>query len=514
MIIALKKVLSICFLLLSVVGLTQQDVLLQNGEWSYFVESQVYQTDSNVHTSVQPYQVPELNQMGVSTTLESDFFLDKIISKSRKNSNGFALAPLISGIGTFQMPEGEVLGMYGAGLLMQGHFGSKFSYSGFGRAVGEKLPNYLSQSVYSREVIPSVARATDTTAMKNGFHWGGNLSYTPNQYFNFMLGNGKHFWGDGYRSLLLSDNASNYPYFRIASTFWKVKYINLYSWHKDYYSMDNANKFSAAHMLSWNITKNLNLGLFEAVIWQGQDTLHNRGFDVGYLNPAIFYRSVEYSRGSSDNSLLGANIKWEIDDKYVLYGQVILDEFLLEEIRAGNQWWANKQGGQLGIKTFDFLGVKGLGVQTEFNLVRPFTYSHLTSLQNYAHNQQSLAHPVGSNFRESVSFIRYQKNNWYFEEQFNFLTVGLDSSSISYGGDMFVSYVQRDGEYGHEIGQGETHKVFYNSIKASYLLVKELNMRAFGQVIYRRDRYNDLANNTVLFRFGVSTDLWNQYRDF
>lgn len=57
----------------------------------------------------------------------------------------------------------------------------------------------------------------------------GYVSYSSNKHFNFQVGHGKHFVGDGYRSLLLSDNALNYPYARITSTFGKLQYTNLYA---------------------------------------------------------------------------------------------------------------------------------------------------------------------------------------------------------------------------------------------------------------------------------------------
>ena len=115
---------------------------------------------------------------------------------------------------------------------------------------------------------------------------------------------------------------------------------------------------------------------------------------------------------------------------------IIFDEFYLVEMKAGNKWWANKYGAQFGVKSYDCLGIKNLGFQSEFNLVRPFTYSHQTSLINYGHNNQSLAHPVGANYYELSNFMRYKKGKWYFEEQFNYLVYGQDASSNNYGGDI------------------------------------------------------------------------------
>jgi len=138
------------------------------------------------------------------------------------------------------------------------------------------------------------------------------LSYTPNKTFNFQFGNGKNFIGDGYRSLFLSDVASPYPFFKINTNFWKIKYTNLWMWMQDVrpeLTIDGAykQKFMAIHYLSWNATKKLNIGLFETVIW---DDSNDRGFDVDYLNPLIFYTAAEFSRGTrAGNALLGLKSK-------------------------------------------------------------------------------------------------------------------------------------------------------------------------------------------------------------
>ena len=57
----------------------------------------------------------------------------------------------------------------------------------------------------------------------------GYVIYRPNNMFTLQFGHGKHFIGNGYRSLLLSDNSFNYPFLRIQTTFGKIQYTNLYA---------------------------------------------------------------------------------------------------------------------------------------------------------------------------------------------------------------------------------------------------------------------------------------------
>ena len=65
-----------------------------------------------------------------------------------------------------------------------------------------------------------------------------------------------------------------------------------------------------------------------------------------------------------------------------------------------NGYWKNKYAFQLGTKQFDLFKIKGLGLNSEFNWVKPYTYSHFEGIMNYGHFNSPLAHPYGANFYE------------------------------------------------------------------------------------------------------------------
>ena len=181
---------------------------------------------------------------------------------------------------------------------------------------------------------------------------------------------------------------------------------SLYSWQKDirinpFNREQWLDKFTATHFLSWNVSPQVSLSLFETIIWAARDSLNNRGFDLNYLNPVIFYRPIEFSLGSADNAIIGFGMKYIASESLSFYGQWTIDEFLLENFISRSGWWANKFGLQLGNSYFNAFGVEDLVIKTEFNLARPFTYSHGNVTQNYGHFNQPLAHPLGSN---SVSY--------------------------------------------------------------------------------------------------------------
>ena len=163
-------------------------------------------------------------------------------------------------------------------------------------------------------------------------------------------------------------------------------------------------KYLALHHLSLDVTPNLNIGVFESEI-AGRP---GRGSELQYLNPIIFYRAMEQQIGSADNALLGLDFKWNILHTAQLYGQVVLDEFKLSEIRAGKGWWSNKQAIQVGGKYVDVAGIRNLDLQAELNYIRPYTYQHASLYTAYTHYMQPLAHPMGANLTEVLGVLSYQ----------------------------------------------------------------------------------------------------------
>ena len=308
------------------------------------------------------------------------------------------------------------------------------------------------------------------------------LSYTPADFLNIQFGHGKNFIGDGYRSLFQSDVASPYPFLKLNASFWKIKYTSTWMWLKDVRPevvVDDAflTKYMANHYLSWNVSKRLNIGLFESVMWA--DT-NGRGFDINYLNPVIFFRAIEFQTGQgAGNAILGLSGKYKWNNKVNLYGQFILDEFSLGDVKGGNKSWKNKFGFQLGAKYFNAFNIDNLLLQAEYNQVRPYTYSHNTQILNYGHFNQPMAHLWGSNFRELVLIGRYNYKRWFADTKliigqrgFDFNT---DEDSFSYGGDIYRDYNDRVSDTGITIGQGNKTNSFMWEHQMGYLLNPDTN---------------------------------------
>ncbi|MFC7357961.1 gliding motility protein RemB [Jejudonia soesokkakensis] len=354
----------------------------------------------------------------------------------------------------------------------------------------------------------------------------GHVSFTPSKYFNIQLGHGKQFIGDGYRSLFMSDNASPYPFFKLNTTFWKIKYTNTWMSLRDVRSAVTEDgsfrtKYMANHYLSYNVTKRLNIGLFESVIWQNDN---DRGFDFNYINPVIFYRAIEFSTGSrGGNALIGLSAKYKLSDQINAYGQLIIDEFSSSDVLGGEGSFKNKTGYQLGVKYYNAFGVDNLYLQAEYNRVRPYTYSHNTVVLNYGHNNQSLAHTLGANFSEFLAIVRYRNHRIFADAKVVLAKRGFEynttEDSFFYGGDIYGTEDDRISDLGNELAQGNTTDFFHAEVEAGYIINPATNLKFYGSVIFRdfkpqQNTQEVFENQTTWVNFGIRTDLFNWYYDF
>ena len=125
----------------------------------------------------------------------------------------------------------------------------------------------LTHIFQKNKIVPGQGYARDFK--QSGYDYAiasGYFSLDFSKIFTMQFGHGKHFIGDGYRSLFLSDNSFNYPFLRIETKLGKLQYTNLYAELQDlrYFqnnSIDNADqigfakKYMSTHYLDFKINK-------------------------------------------------------------------------------------------------------------------------------------------------------------------------------------------------------------------------------------------------------------------
>ena len=173
--------------------------------------------------------------------------------------------------------------------------------------------------------------------------------------------------------------------------------------------------------------------------------------------------------------MIGVDFKANIVRHGQFYGQFLLDEFNFSQFKK--KWWGNKYGFQLGGKYIDVGGIKNLDIQMEFNMVRPYTYTHYSNskiiLANYSNYNQALAHPFGANFREFITIIKYQPlRNLEFKLKYIYASVGADTNSTNWGSNIFLPTNEPlvEQAYGNKTTQGVKQHINIIHLIASYQL--------------------------------------------
>lgn len=371
----------------------------------------------------------------------------------------------------------------GGGVLLHSDMGKKVSIQFAVYGAQERFGIEDQKQIDSTGILPHIgpynAKKNDTYIYTN---WEGYISYQAASFLNIQAGKDQNFIGDGNRSILLSDNSSPYPFIKATVYLGKIHYLVLYQFLKDvdtdFYNYPQEQKYSTSHFLSLNLGQRFNFNLFETVVWRDQlDDGGKRGYDFNYINPIIFFRPVEFSIGSPDNVLLGGGYRIRFFKTTHLYGQLILDEFKLSEIKARNGWWANKYGFQLGMKIYDLFSVKNLFILGEYNTVRPYTYSHDNSMENYGNMYQPLAHPYGSNFKELIGLVHYSKKRWLLQAKLSVSQMGIDMDSLNQGQNIYRSYNDNRKDYGNETLQGLKTRIITGEVKLAYVINPLWNLR-------------------------------------
>jgi hypothetical protein len=396
------------------------------------------------------------------------------------------------------------------GVRVRGRIAGKIGFDTYLSDNQERDPLYVQQSVNNHQAVPGDGyyKSFKTTGY-DFFDARGTFSFSATKFLEATFGYDKNFIGNGYRSLFLSDISNNVLFLKLNTRIWRINYQNLFMelTATEPRGPDRLlkKKYAAFHHLDARVSKSVNVGLFEGVIFGRADR-----FEFGYLNPIIFYRSIEQQNGSFDKSVIGIDAKGNIKHAVQLYGQLLLDEFVLSEVKKNRGSWKNKWGIQAGIKYIDAFGIKNLDLQFESNRVRPFTYSHGDSVSNYTHYNQPLAHPLGANFQEFIGIARYQPApKWLLLGKLFYWKQGIDSSTESFGSNIFLPSVPpyRTREFGYHIGDGLGVTGFIASILLSYEVRQ--NLFIDFSALYRRydvPNRSSLSNNTTIISLALR---WN-----
>lgn len=399
------------------------------------------------------------------------------------------------------------------GIHVEGDFFTNFSFStsfyenqsrfmryenDYYSSLGERYVQLDSTYIAQNAVIPGAGR---TKPFKNdGFDYAfatGYFVYSPTKNIHLIAGNNPQFIGAGHRSILLSDNSFNAPYFRIDWQFaskWKFHYyrarlLNLLrrpfgSSAENYYEQ----KGYSANYLTFNPNEKISLSLFEGSIWNRGDSITSRASHPLYYNPVPFLSGLALNGKNEVSSLIGVNTSYSITDQHLVYGQVAVNELNTDKI-----------GFQLGYRGYNFFGLNDFMVQLEYNNVPSGMYRNENPRLNYSHYNLPLAHVKGAGFQEFILRANYEFKHWY-----------ADLNTVVYA---TKSYVSDEHLSIYKLVPPTNGTIVFNRLEAGYRFNRKMNLSIFGNWTFRRD---NAINSTDISAFsaGIRTALTNHYNDF
>jgi hypothetical protein len=498
--------LLICFLLTS--SVSAQTIFLHHPELQFLFEDSLLHQPS-YHSVFKPIQISR-GQFDSYFGLHRKSLIDSIAKNTKQKQ--VWISPVLDASGTFNKTDQRLFYQLGQGLYVSGNY-QNLGFEVSGEIFEQSFPASADFAVDSLKLVPGYNRVLlgNHQSVVN-FALNGIAYWKPIPFVTLSGGNNKQFWGDGYRSLLLSENAASYPFIQAKMQVWKIAYEHQVMFLKDLIPGEGSqrfNKYTSMHLLSCNVSRWLNFYIFEAVVWQQKDSIRHRGFDVQYLNPAIFFRSVEYNMGSPDNMLMGIGGKIKLWDHTHFYGQFLLDEFNLKAIVKNWGWWGNKHGLQAGIKIYGASQKRPKLLQIEYNLVRPYTYSHTFSPENYGYLNEPLAHPYGANFEEFLAIYRTALTNQCMVNlSISTVFYGTDPSGLNDGGDIYKNNYTFISSYGNHIGQGIPTYDFNQAIVLSRMLVPSWRLRAGITITNTFRRTEGKTRYLPSIQLGINTLLY------
>ena len=503
----------------------QHQVPLENFvKWQ--IEKNIINENYSIHTGYQPYSHLDLDTFfstdsillrHLKSSTAGFWLLRKLRKEHLAEVHGRNLTLNLDILFDFQLGREHETGknMYRntRGGKIEGRLGEQITFFSEFYENQAGFPSYVDSFIRDTWIVPGQGVKRDFKQTGFDFNWAqGGFLWSPIQFFQFELAHGKKFIGHGYRSLLLSDNAFNYPHVSVIFKTRKFKYVKAFaSLMHDIHNVNRGNYLFDRKSLTWHylnfnfLQGDLQLSLFEGNMWANPGSTGRFNFNPQYINPLPLVNSFS----KNNHSLIGLNLSAHLFNTFQVYGQWILDDNVGEENHPNKTPF----GFQAGFKYFDAFGLNGLFMLTEYNQVTPYTYASANGLTSYSHYNQPLAHTLGANFRETVFLMHYRCKSILLKAKVNIINYGEDSEHKFNGRDILEPVNNLDNNK-FSFLQGIKTNVNLFSVECSYILHPLTNMNI--SLGYQSRNFDQLAVSNVSSTIFVAfrTSLSNFYYDF
>lgn len=179
------------------------------------------------------------------------------------------------------------------------------------------------------------------------------------------------------------------------------------------YVMDNGNrrdvmhgKYIATNLLTLYPFKSLALSFGNSIVYSADNV------KVQYLNPFMFYKSVDHTYNSTDGAgqNVGQNSQMFLDlgfrgiDHVFLYYTLFIDELKMERWKHKDEY--NFYSYKVGAKITQLIPNASFGF--EYTHTTPMTYTHHVTTTTFESNDYNMGHYLRSNAAEYHGYVHYR----------------------------------------------------------------------------------------------------------
>lgn len=369
-----------------------------------------------------------------------------------------------------------------------------YYYSSMGELYPRPDSTYLTQNA----VVPGGGRTKPFKG--DAFDYSsavGYLVYSPFSNLAISIGNNMQFVGDGHRSLLLSDNSFNAPYFRsdwaisskFSFTYLRSRHLNLmrrpaFGAAESYYE----SKGYSVNYFTYKPIEKISVSLFESGNWNRGDSISSRSVHALFYNPVPFISGLALKDKNEVVSLLGLNLSYQLAENHRVYGQL-----------AMNNYNTKKTAVQLGYRGYNYFGIGDFMLQAEYNYTANGTYETQNRRLNSTHFNLPVTHVKGNGFQEFLIRSNFEYKRAYIDLTFvYFLTSNYSESSLLPVYD--------------EMSR-TSNSILYENVEIGYRFNRRMNLMLFANWTNRQES-NSTITGTNSVQVGLRTGFINHYKDF
>jgi hypothetical protein len=163
-------------------------------------------------------------------------------------------------------------------------------------------------------------------------------------------------------------------------------------------------KFLAANMFTITPFKEFNFSFGNSMVYSDE-------FELAYLIPVYFFKSVDHTQTNTGGNYLGQNAQFffDISSRQLKYIHLYLS-FFIDEVNISNMYDEEKQSnffsGKIGVAITHPL-IPNTTFIAEYTRTNPITYKHFVSTTTFESNGFNMGHYLRDNSEEIFLGIRY-----------------------------------------------------------------------------------------------------------